>query len=215
MKGKKIKFTHVAEEQKSSSTNFLNKISTVSENSGHDKTEYQDPGKIIEPKNSKNSMNFLHLNIFSLPYHFFFESHTLLSTTKVNFHIIGIFESRIKQHKNPADKINLKNYSRKYCITKAANGSVLSYIKDDILYKLRQDIKIYKIKYPESTFLEEINQSDKNSIVCCIYRHPCMGLSEFDNDYLNSLSEKLLREKNKHIILLGDFNVDFLKYTKD
>ena len=76
-------------------------------------------------------------------------------------------------------------------------------------------MKIYKIKYPESTFLEEINQSDKNSIVCCIYRHPCMGLSEFDNDYLNSLSEKLLREKNKHIILLGDFNVDFLKYTKD
>ena len=42
-----------------------------------------------------------------------------------------------------------------------------------------------------------------------------MGLSEFDNDYLNSLSENVLREKNKHIIIMGDFNVDLLKYTKD
>ena len=42
-----------------------------------------------------------------------------------------------------------------------------------------------------------------------------MGLSEFDNDYLNSLSENFLREKNKHIIIMGDFNVDPLKYTKD
>ena len=42
-----------------------------------------------------------------------------------------------------------------------------------------------------------------------------MDLSEFNNDYLNSLSEKLLCEKNKHIILMGDFNVDLLKYTTD
>ena len=42
-----------------------------------------------------------------------------------------------------------------------------------------------------------------------------MNLSKFNNDYLNFLSEKLLRKKNKHIILMGDFNVDFLKYTRD
>ena len=42
-----------------------------------------------------------------------------------------------------------------------------------------------------------------------------MDLSEFNNDYLNSVSEKLLCEKNKHIILMGNFNVDLLKYTAD
>ena len=42
-----------------------------------------------------------------------------------------------------------------------------------------------------------------------------MDLSKFNNDYLNSLSETLLREKNKHIILMGDFDVDLLKYTTD
>ena len=42
-----------------------------------------------------------------------------------------------------------------------------------------------------------------------------MDLSKFNNDYLNSLCEKLLCEKNKPIILMGDFNVDLLKYTTD
>ena len=42
-----------------------------------------------------------------------------------------------------------------------------------------------------------------------------MGLSKLNNDYLNSLSETLLREKNKRIILMGDFDVDLLKYTTD
>ena len=42
-----------------------------------------------------------------------------------------------------------------------------------------------------------------------------MDLSKFNNNYLNFLSEKRLREKNKHIILVGDLNVDFLKYTTD
>ena len=54
VKGKKIKFTHVAEKQRSSKIKFFNKIITVSENSGHsDRTKYWDPGKINEPENNK------------------------------------------------------------------------------------------------------------------------------------------------------------------
>ena len=74
---------------------------------------------------------------------------------------------------------------------------------------------MYKNKYLESTFLEIIDQSTKNVFVGCIYRHSCTDLSEFNNDYLNSLSEKLQREKNKQIILMGNLNVDILKYTTD
>ena len=92
---------------------------------------------------------------------------------------------------------------------------VFFYIKDNIICKLRKDVKINKSKYLVSIFLEIINKSGKNIIVGCINRHPCMDLSKFDNDYLNSLSKKFLCEKNKHIILMGDFNVDLLKYTTD
>ena len=57
-----------------------------------------DPSEINESENSKNSLNLLHLNISSLPYHFS-ELQALLSSTKINFDIIGISESRIKQNK--------------------------------------------------------------------------------------------------------------------
>ena len=41
VKGKKIKFTHVAEKQRSSKIKFFNKINTVSENSEHDNNNLQ------------------------------------------------------------------------------------------------------------------------------------------------------------------------------
>ena len=42
-----------------------------------------------------------------------------------------------------------------------------------------------------------------------------MKLKEFNKDFMTYLSEKLLKEKNKHIILMGDFNADLLKYEND
>ena len=70
VKGKNIKFTHVTEKQKSSKINFFNKINTISVKSGHDQTEYWNPGETNKHENRKDSLNFLHLNISSLPYHF-------------------------------------------------------------------------------------------------------------------------------------------------
>ena len=102
---------------------------------------------------------------------------TRLSSTKLNFDIIGIRESRIKQSKNPIDNINLQNYNIEQCTTKAANGGIIFHIKENIIYRLRKYIKrIYKSKYLELTSLEVINQSGKNIIVGCIYSHLCMDL---------------------------------------
>ena len=123
-KGKKIKFTHLVETQKSSKIIFFRKINIVSENSGNDRTEYWDPGEINETGNSKNSLNFPHLNISSLVYHFS-ELQILLSSTKVNFDIMGNSESTIKQNKNPIDNINLQDYNIEQCTTETANGGVL------------------------------------------------------------------------------------------
>ena len=47
----------------------------------------------------------------------------------------------------------------------------------------------------------------------CIYRHPSVELSEFNDDFFTYLCEKLLREKS--IVLMGDFNVDLLNYADD
>ena len=104
----KVKRLSLHIKQKSSRIKFFNKINTISVKSGQ--TE-QSTGEINESENSKDSLNFLHLNISSLSYHFS-ELQTLLLSTKVNFDIIGISESRIKQNKNPMDNINLQNYNR-------------------------------------------------------------------------------------------------------
>ena len=42
-----------------------------------------------------------------------------------------------------------------------------------------------------------------------------MKVNEFNSLFLNTLRENLLSEKNKEIVLLGDFNIDLLKYRKD
>ena len=40
-----------------------------------------------------------------------------------------------------------------------------------------------------------------------------MDLDEFNDNYLNTLLDKISKE-NKYVFLLGDFNVDLLKYDK-
>ena len=45
--------------------------------------------------------------------------------------------------------------------------------------------------------IETINPSTKNLIVGCIYRHPCMELSEFNQGFFTYLCKKLLCEKKK------------------
>ena len=48
-------------------------------------------------------------------------------------------------------------------------------------------------------------------MIGCIYRHPCMHLKEFNDLFLKSLTERLTKENNKEVILMGDFNIDLIK----
>ena len=75
---------------------------------------------------------------------------------------------------------------------------VWRYTKQGINYKLRKDLQIYKPKELESTFVEvlEPGTSKNNMIIGCIYHHPSMELSEFNNNFLSVLSEKYWKKKN-------------------
>ena len=98
-----------------------------------------------------------------------------------------------------------------HCCQLASCGGALLYINKDINFKIRNDLKIYKYKELESVFIEIINRKGKNTIVGCIYRHPCMEVTEFNDVFLQNILEKLSYE-NKEIIIMGDFNIDILKY---
>ena len=88
------------------------------------------------------------------------------------------------------------------------------YIKNDISYKLRNDLKIYKPKELESIFIEIINKNSKNIIVGCIYKHPTLSISEFNYSYIKDLLVNANSEK-KEIMLMGGFNINLLNYESN
>ena len=97
----------------------------------------------------KNNLNFFHINISSLPYHFL-ELHTLLATSEIELDIIDITESRLKSNKSHLTNITLPNYNIEHCPNDGLNGGVLLYIKEDMIYKKRNHLKILKCKMSES-----------------------------------------------------------------
>ena len=51
-------------------------------------------------------------------------------------------------------------------------------------------------------------------IIGCIYKHPKQGTHDFNKNYILRLMDKLSREK-KGILIMGDFNINLLKYNND
>ena len=49
-------------------------------------------------------------------------------------------------------------------------------------------------------------------IVGCIYKHPPLHINDFQSNFICPLLLKLQKESSKIIFLLGDFNIDLLKY---
>ena len=141
--------------------------------------------------------------------------HSLLSSCRINFDIIGIIEFWLTWNQKILQSIDITNYNIEHCPTEGHNGSALIYIKNYIIYKVRNHLKIYQIEKLESVFTEIFNSNSRNIIVKCVYRQPSMEVNQLNSLFLNTLSEKLLSQKNKEIVLMGDFNIDLLKYEKD
>ena len=86
------------------------------------------------------------------------------------------------------------------------------YINQNVKYKIREYLTLYKSKEIESTFLEIIENYQKNVTVGCIYKYPDVAIQEFTDDFNWPLLEKLLTEK-KEVILMGDYNINILRHN--
>ena len=86
------------------------------------------------------------------------------------------------------------------------------YIANHLSHKPRNYLNIYKNSELESTFVEIINPKKSNIIVGVIYRHSSMDVTDFNQNYLNGLLDKISKEE-KNIFLLGDFNINLLNYN--
>ena len=103
------------------------------------------------------------MNINLLQFHFD-ELETFLANCPIDFQVLGIMESRLKEASPPATNIILPGFTYEHMPTKSANGGALLYIKNGINYKLRPDLNIHKDKELESTFTEIITKNFKNII---------------------------------------------------
>ena len=115
----------------------------------------------------------------------------LLDKKKTDFDVIGISESRIQKDKSAINSINLKSYSRESFSTESAAGGTLLYIINNLSYKPRNDLCIYKSTELESLFIEILSRKKTNVIMGCICRHPHMNLNEFNDCFINNLLDKL------------------------
>ena len=55
--------------------------------------------------------------------------------------------------------------------------------------------------------METINSKKSNIIVGCLYKHPVMDVSDFNNPLLDKPSKE-----NKQVFLHSDFNINLLNY---
>ena len=73
----------------------------------------------------------------------------------------------------------------------------------------REDLSVCKDEF-EMVGIEILSSKSKNILCCCVYRHPNTDAQEFVN-YLDNLLQKPGKQ-NKHIFLMGDFNLNLLNY---
>ena len=91
-------------------------------------------------------------------------------------------------------------------------GSILIYIKTDLMYKIRKHLSISD-KDKEILTTEIISEKSKNMFLLCCYR-PRKGITENLTAYLTSVFQGVQNVKKKSFII-GDFNLNCLNYNGD
>ena len=172
--------------------------------------EFNDAMKSL---NLASQLFCMHLNISSLSYHHL-ELYNLLSNLKIKPNIIGISETRVQRGKQAIINISLPNYVYEHTATESGKGGTRLYIDKNITYNLRNDLNIYENKMVESTFIKTLNNKQKNMIIGCVYKHPKYGVSDFTNNHITPLLDKLCNE-TKDIMIMGDSNINLITYNDD
>ena len=149
---------------------------------------YNTLSDINQRNQNQNSLNIFHLNIASLNLHQD-ELKVLLENCNSKLNFIGISETG---YKNNNATVTIDGFNHSDCFTESKRGGVRLYISSELSFIEKTDIKLYKKNEVESIFVEVIQESGKNVIVGCTYKHPSMDISQFNNLY-SDLLENLMK----------------------
>ena len=157
---------------------------------------------------SNNAFSFLNCNIRSIQANID-NLINMLSELYFPLSVVGLTETKLKIDQEEILNINIPgdNFLSQPSLSNA--GGVGVFVKNGISYSCRQDLSSVKEGY-ESLWIEIQNDAEHNTICGIIYRHPHGNLDSF-MIHLNTVIEKIHRE-NKYCVILGDFNLDLLKF---
>jgi hypothetical protein len=158
--------------------------------------------QVAKITNKKTALSFLHNNVRSLKKNLENLQNHLLSEFNFQFNIIGVSETRIVDQKPLDFNPDIPCNRFEYVPTPLSAGGVGMYIMNSINYRI---IDIYF-----QALWIEFTMARNQSFVCgVVYRQ--------HNDptkFLDYLSETLynFNQSSKTVCIMGDFNIDLLKY---
>ena len=160
------------------------------------------------------NLSFIHVNIRSMNSNFE-KLHDLLLNCSNSFNIICVTEtwSRDNYFKNNSN-FHLTNFDfiHQQKETGKKGGSILIYLKNDVKFKIIEDLSVSDGDN-ECVTVEIENKNSKNLLITCCYRPPG-GVTEGLNSYLENIFEKVNIE-NKIGFAVGDFNLNCLGYNEN
>ena len=159
---------------------------------------------------------YLQMNIFSFQYHI--NDFRYLVKSCPNWpKIIAIAKCRLRKDRDVLSNIDLNNYSFEFTATEFTKEGTLIYIENDLRYKIRKDLNLYREKEIESNFVEIIEPilRNKNKIIGSIYKHPNVPVAECTSDFINLIENRKAFSWKKETILMGDFNINIHNCDSD
>ena len=166
-------------------------------------------GKFFKDAAKQKGFSLLHCNTRSLGKNVSL-LHDILLTVETRPDVIAISETKINE--NSYANINLPGYNFVNTNSKSQAAGVGLYLANKLEFSRKTDLDISRNGI-ESCWVELACHKQKNVVIGCIKRHPKSDRSLFYETLKKQLES--LNSKGKEVLIVGDVNIDFLKYNSD
>ena len=166
---------------------------------------YYDPQHFSRQMSSRPRSSYFHLNCRGL-------SKNWDHSDDFMFDCIGISEAFQCEGDN---RLKLSGYHAPIfkCRNNGNRGGVGLYVKEDRSFTVREDLSIFIPNVFESVFVDVVQENHKHITIGVIYRPNSYPLADIDIFSLNLFNiMDSINKENKHSIIMGDMNIDLLKY---
>ena len=164
-------------------------------------------------KLADKTFSIFHLNIRSLSKNID-NLQNLVSILKGHFKVIVLTETWCRDTASKNSLLQIPNYTVIHTTRgdDKQGGGVCMFVRNDLNFKLRNDLDRFDSDI-ETLSIEIENRNSKNIIITGIYRPPRGNINTFQEHSKTIMSKNSLA--NKHVFLIGDFNINSLDYSSN